>query len=102
MEHEVLVDRATLDDLAPGATPEALVAESFRFLLERELERWRARHPDAAVHMIRPNRQIARLAGRNPLGLFDDDRAKEVYEPAYEQGLEWGERIAGSDTVPAA
>ena len=35
-EHEVLVDRATLDDLAPGATPEALVTESFRFLLERE------------------------------------------------------------------
>ena len=36
MAHEVLVDRATLDDLAPGATPEALVAESFSFLLERE------------------------------------------------------------------
>lgn len=35
-EHEVLVDRETLDDLAPGATPEALVAESIRFLLERE------------------------------------------------------------------
>lgn len=35
-EHEVLVDRAMLDDLAPGATPEALVTESFRFLLERE------------------------------------------------------------------
>ena len=35
-EHEVLVDRPTLDDLAPGATPEALVAESFRFMLERE------------------------------------------------------------------
>lgn len=35
-EHEVLVDRGTLDDLAPGASPEALVAESFRFLLERE------------------------------------------------------------------
>jgi hypothetical protein len=35
-EHEVLVDRATLEDLAPGATPEALVAESFRLLLERE------------------------------------------------------------------
>ena len=30
------VDRATLDDLAPGATPEALVDASFRFLLERE------------------------------------------------------------------
>jgi hypothetical protein len=35
-EHEVLVDRATLDDLAPGATPELLVEASFRFLLERE------------------------------------------------------------------
>ena len=35
-EHEVLVERATLDDLAPGATPEALVVESFRFLLGRE------------------------------------------------------------------
>jgi hypothetical protein len=35
-EHEVTVDRPTLDDLAPGATPEALVEASFRFLLERE------------------------------------------------------------------
>ena len=35
-EHEVLVDRATLDDLAPGATPETLVTESISFLLERE------------------------------------------------------------------
>ncbi len=35
-EHEVTVDRRTLDDLAPGATPEALVEASFRFLLERE------------------------------------------------------------------
>ena len=34
--HEVLVDRATLDDLAPGATPEVLVAASIAFLLERE------------------------------------------------------------------
>jgi len=36
VEHEVTVERATLDDLAPGATPEALVDASFRFLLERE------------------------------------------------------------------
>jgi NTE family protein len=72
------------------------------FLLERELSRWRERHPDADVHMIRPNREIARLAGRNPLGLFDGDRAREVYGPAYEQGLRWGERLTGSDTVPAA
>jgi hypothetical protein len=35
-EHTVTVDRSTLDDLAPGATPEALVAASFDFLLERE------------------------------------------------------------------
>lgn len=35
-EHEVTLDRATLEDLAPGATPDMLVAASFRFLLERE------------------------------------------------------------------
>lgn len=34
--HEVLVDRETLDDLAPGATPETLVTASIAFLLERE------------------------------------------------------------------
>ncbi len=34
--HEVSVDRDTLDDLAPGATPEELVRASFVFLLERE------------------------------------------------------------------
>ncbi len=35
-EHEVGVDRATLDDLAPGSSIEELVAASFAFLLERE------------------------------------------------------------------
>ena len=34
--HAVSVDRATLDDMAPGATPEELVRISFEFLLERE------------------------------------------------------------------
>lgn len=34
--HEVTVDRETLDDLAPGVTPEELVRTSFAFLLERE------------------------------------------------------------------
>lgn len=34
--HDVTVERDLLDDLAPGATPEALVEASFRFLLERE------------------------------------------------------------------
>ncbi len=35
-QHMVEVDRVTLDDLAPGATPEELVRESFAYLLERE------------------------------------------------------------------
>ena len=34
--HEVTVDRETLADLAPGASPETLLAEAFAFLLERE------------------------------------------------------------------
>ncbi|MDQ2688657.1 MAG: hypothetical protein M3Y29_00095 [Chloroflexota bacterium] len=34
--HTVSVDRETLDDIAPGATPEELVRVSFEFLLERE------------------------------------------------------------------
>jgi hypothetical protein len=34
--HDVRVDAATLDDLAPGASPEELVRTSFEFLLERE------------------------------------------------------------------
>ena len=34
--HEVSVERATLEDLAPGATPELLVEAAFGFLLERE------------------------------------------------------------------
>ena len=35
-EHSVQVDRGTLDDLAPGRTPDDLVRASFAFLLERE------------------------------------------------------------------
>lgn len=75
------------------------------FLLERELHRWRSRHPDSRVHLVRPNREIARLAGHNPLGLFDDDRARNVYPLAYEQGLRAGERINAEPEVvdgPAA
>ena len=71
------------------------------FLLERELQRWRNRHPDSEVYLVRPNREIAKLAGRYPLNLFDDDRAHAVYPLAYEQGLRWGERIAAG-RQPAA
>ncbi len=35
-EHDVELSASTLTDLAPGATPEQLVRESFVYLLERE------------------------------------------------------------------
>ena len=62
-------------------------------LLGRELQAWRERHPGRSITMIRPNRRIGREAGRNPLGLFDSDRAKRVYPMALAQGREWGERL---------
>lgn len=63
------------------------------FLLERELRSWRARHPGKTITMVRPDRAIARLAGFNPLGLFDADRARPVYPLAVELGRKWGEEI---------
>jgi NTE family protein len=62
-------------------------------LVEREVREWRRQHPGCRITLIRPNRAIARLAGRNPLGLFDGERAKLAYPLAYEQGLRWGERL---------
>jgi predicted acylesterase/phospholipase RssA len=61
-------------------------------LLERELRTWRRRHPQREVSLLRPSSTVATLAGRNPLGLFDSERAKLVYPIAYEQGRQWGER----------
>lgn len=60
------------------------------FLLERELRRWRKRHPPGTVTLVRPDRGMARLAGLQPLALFDDARARDVYPLAFEQGLEVG------------
>jgi NTE family protein len=71
------------------------------YMLARELGRWRRRHPDSEVHMIRPTSEMARIAGGNPLALFDPDRARAVHPLAHQQGLEWGERIVGG-TRPAA
>lgn len=71
------------------------VGRTAGFLLGRELRRCRGRNHGCEVHLIRPNREIARLAGRNPLGLFDPARARAVYPLAYEQGLRWGPRILG-------
>lgn len=63
------------------------------FLLARELRTWRSRHPGRTITLIRPTRQIARMAGGNPLGLFDVDRALPVYPLALEQGRRWGDEI---------
>jgi predicted acylesterase/phospholipase RssA len=70
-----------------------LMGRAAGMLLDRELRTWRRRHPEHGVTLIRPNRDIARHAGRIPLSLFDGDRARQVYPLAYEQGLRWGERF---------
>lgn len=62
-------------------------------LLDRELRTWRRRHPDRSITLIRPNREIARHAGRSPMNLFDGDRARLVYPLAREQGLRWAARL---------
>lgn len=63
------------------------------FMLGRELDRWRSGHPHKTIALIRPNRFIGKLAGRNPMGLFDSERAHPVFPLAHAQGLEWGERL---------
>jgi NTE family protein len=70
------------------------------FMLARELQHWRERHPDRRITMIRPNRAIGRLAGRSPLALFDKGRAERVYPLAVEQGRHWGdELLAAADAA---
>ena len=68
-------------------------------LLSRELQTWRDRHPGKTITMIRPSRAIGRMAGRNPLGLFDADRARSVYPLAVAQGIEWAERLLEQDAA---
>ena len=72
------------------------------FLLERELRRWRSRHPDSTITLIRPNRAMARVAGIHPLALFDDARAREVYPMAFEQGLRRGAMLTAAATAAAS
>jgi predicted acylesterase/phospholipase RssA len=62
-------------------------------LLARELHRWRVRHPESVISLIRPDRAMARVAGIHPLALFDDVRARAVYPMAYQQGVRRGERL---------
>lgn len=66
------------------------------FLLDRELRGWRDRHPNMSITMIRPDHAIARMAGFNPLGLFDADRARPVYPRAVALGRQWGEETQGA------
>ncbi len=70
------------------------------FMLERELRAWRRRHPDRRITLIRPNHQIAAHAGRNPMNLFEADRARAVYPLEVHQGARWAaRRRAASDPV---
>jgi NTE family protein len=68
-------------------------------LLERELDRWRSRHPESSIHMIRPNRAMAKIVGVRPLALFDAERARAIYPLAYEQGVRWGGQIQGAEAA---
>lgn len=69
------------------------MGRSAELLLTRELRSWREHHPEKTITMIRPNREIARIAGRNPMGLFDAERARLAYPLAVEQGIRWGRRL---------
>jgi NTE family protein len=74
-------------------------------LLNRELRRWQ-RASGGVVHLIRPNREIARLA-KTPLDLFNHALAKEAYPLAREQVgrlLESRDALIGlvTGTLPAA
>jgi len=62
-------------------------------LLGRELDRWQDRHPEASIHLVRPNREMATIVGVRPLALFDAERARAIYPLAYEQGVRWGDQL---------
>ncbi|HVS66912.1 MAG TPA: patatin-like phospholipase family protein [Mycobacteriales bacterium] len=102
-------------DLAPSAENLVVIAPiagpmfgpAGRFmerLLRSELRRWEERTGGVA-HLIRPNREIARLA-HNPLQLFDRDRARAAYTLAGEQMakllVERSELAALGDPSPRA
>lgn len=92
------VDAAPVADrvvvVAPIAGPLlGAMGRAAEFLLARELGSWRRAHPDTEIVVIRPGEEVARLAGTNPLGLFDAARARRVAPLAYAEGLEWGARL---------
>ena len=101
---------ATSVDSVPGADRVIVVAplagavlgpvgRAADLLLDRELGRWRHRHPGCVVDVIRPHREIARLAGRHLLSLFDPRRAHDVYPLGYEQGTRWASHLPEHDAA---
>ena len=91
---DAAADAAQVIVVAPLAGPVmGPMGRTAGLLLARELDRWRIRHPAATITMIRPTREIGRMAGRNPLNLFDSTRALAVYPHAVAQGRAWGRRL---------
>lgn len=76
-------------------------------VLRREMREWRDHNPSGNLWIIRPNHAVAELAGR-PDQLFDPDRAKRVYDVAYQQatgilsrwGDAYGDRAQGAHEHP--
>jgi NTE family protein len=97
---DAAVDAEHVIVIAPLAGPVmGPMGRTAGLLLGRELQAWRDRHPGKTITMIRPSRAIGRMAGRNPLGLFDADRARSVYPLAVAQGIEWAERLLLQDVA---
>jgi NTE family protein len=66
-------------------------------LLAAETRLYKRRAKGARVTVIHPNRQIAAMAGTNPMNLFDAEIGKAVYPLALEQGRRWADRLVGLD-----
>lgn len=93
---DAAADARSVVVIAPLAGPHmGPVGRGAGYLLERELRTWQRRHPDRQITLIRPDRAIGAHAGRNPLTLFESDRARAVYPLAVEQGRRWADRILG-------
>ncbi|MGH9136452.1 MAG: patatin-like phospholipase family protein [Acidimicrobiales bacterium] len=73
------------------------VGRAQEVLLAAETRLYKRRNPGADVTVIRPNRQIAAMAGTNPMNLFDADLGRAVYPLAVEQGRRRADRLVERD-----
>lgn len=86
--------------VAPLAGPHmGPIGRGAGYLLGRELHGWHTRHRGRHISLIRPSRAIAKIAGVNPMNLFDAERGREVFPLAYEQGLKMAAEMR--EHVPA-